>query len=497
MTVLPAEAVSSRRTQLLIMLAPIALAFADASIVVLALPQIVARLHTSIDSVVLVIVVYNAGLIVGAVAVRFLAPESRGRWLLLGGLLLFGLTSLGSGLAPSLHWLLLFRAGQGLGGGVLLCASLPQLAAACGPDESPLTVWAAAAAVGAALGPAAGGLLTQVFDWRAIFLAQAPVAGASALAIWLLARHGPATATATAAATTTTAGAAGPAPVAVRPETTDSGPGAGLPIGPVLANVALALLSAGLIGALFMVTLLLIDAWGFTPLAAAAMLTILPVLTAAIERLGRGLSVPQRAAGGATTLGIGLLVLSVVGHRQPGLAIVALILSGVGLGLAFPALTEAAMEGGRNQMHRVSLTVAARDIGLVVGLLVLTPIFVTQLNAVEKHALPPIARALLRAPVPGSVQLQLGVGLLHAETIAPASELPDLTPPFAAAEARSDPASRRALARLKPAVETIIVNEATRAFRRPLVGSAIFSLLVLPVLAARRWVTRRRSAASA
>jgi MFS family permease len=157
MTVLPAGAVSSRRTQLLIMLAPIALAFADASIVVLALPQIVARLHTSIDSVVLVIVVYNAGLIVGAVAVRFLAPESRGRWLLLGGLLLFGLTSLGSGLAPSLHWLLLFRAGQGLGGGVLLCASLPQLAAACGPDESPLTVWAAAAAVGAGGGPAPGG----------------------------------------------------------------------------------------------------------------------------------------------------------------------------------------------------------------------------------------------------------------------------------------------------------------------------------------------------
>jgi MFS family permease len=280
----------------------------------------------------------------------------------------------------------------------------------------------------------------------------------------------------------------------VRPETTDSGPGAGLPIGPVLANVALALLSAGLIGALFMVTLLLIDAWGFTPLAAAAMLTILPVLTAATERLGRKLTVAERAAGGATTLGVGLLALSVVDHRQPGLAVVALVLCGVGLGLAFPALTEAAMQGGRHQMHRVSLTVAARDAGLVVGLLVLTPIFVTQLNAVQKRALPPIAKAILRTPVPSSLQLQLGVGLLHAEAIAPASELPDLTPPFAAAEARSDPASRRALARLKPDVQTIIVNEATRAFRRPLVGSAIFSLLVLPVLLARRRMTRRRSA---
>jgi MFS family permease len=484
---------SSTRVRLLIMLAPIALAFADASIVVLALPQIVARLHTSINSVVLVIVVYNAGLIVGALAVRFLAPESRGRWLLLGGLVLFGLTSLGAGLAPSLHWLLLFRAGQGVGGGVLLCASLPQLAAACGPDRSPLVVWAAAAAVGAALGPAAGGLLTQVFDWRAIFLAQAPVAAASALAIWLLARPGRATAAVTPAARTAPTPA--PAPGAVAPETTDGDPGTVLPIGPVLANVALALLSAGLIGALFMVTLLLINAWGFTPLAAAAMLTILPVLTAATERLGRGLTVPERAAGGATTLGIGLLALSVVSHRQPGLAVVALILCGIGLGLAFPALTEAAMDGGRNQMHRVSLTVAARDAGLVVGLLVLTPIFVTQLNAVSKRALPPIAKALLRAPAPNATKLQLGVGLLHAEAIAPASELPNLNPPFAAAEARSDPATRRTLTRLEPYIETVVVNEATRAFRRPLVGSAIFSLLVLPVLLARRWVTRRRTTA--
>jgi predicted MFS family arabinose efflux permease len=486
MSALPGGSViPATRTRLLIMLAPIALAFADASIVVLALPQIVARLHTSIDSVVLVIVVYNAALIVGALAVRSLAPESRGSRLLLGGLLLFGSTSLGSGLAPSLHWLLLFRAGQGLGGGVLLCASLPQLAAACGPDQSPLTVWAAAAAVGAALGPAAGGLLTQVFDWRAIFLAQAPVAAASALAIWLLVGPGGAT-----------AAAPRPVPDAVAPKLRHVrlGTATALPIGPVLANVALALLSAGLIGALFMVTLLLIDAWGFTPLAAAAMLTILPVLTAATERLGRKLTVAERAAGGATTLGVGLLALSVVDHRQPGLAVGALVLCGVGLGLAFPALTEAAMQGGRHQMHRVSLTVAARDAGLVVGLLVLTPIFVTQLNAVQKRALPPIAKAILRTPVPSSLQLQLGVGLLHAEAIAPASELPDLTPPFAAAEARSDPASRRALARLKPDVQTIIVNEATRAFRRPLVGSAIFSLLVLPVLLARRRMTRRRSA---
>ena len=44
------------------------------------------------------------------------------------------------------------------------------------PGDSPLNGWSAAAAIGMAAGAALGGILTQIFDWRAIFLAQAPVA---------------------------------------------------------------------------------------------------------------------------------------------------------------------------------------------------------------------------------------------------------------------------------------------------------------------------------
>jgi hypothetical protein len=119
-------------------------------------------------------------------------------------------------------------------------------------------------------------------------------------------------------------------------------------------------------------------------------------------------------------------------------------------------------------------------------------VFVTQLNAVTKAALHPITRVLLAAPEPGPVTLALGVRLLHAEQISPASELPDLGPAFRATEASATPAQRPALRRLQPTVESLIVDEATRAFRRPLVGSAIFALLVLPVLALRGLVTRRR-----
>ena len=67
----PRRHASSRLWQNLWVRLAVALAFADASIVVLALPQIVDRLHTSISHSVWVIVAYNLALIVGAVAVIF------------------------------------------------------------------------------------------------------------------------------------------------------------------------------------------------------------------------------------------------------------------------------------------------------------------------------------------------------------------------------------------------------------------------------------------
>ena len=158
----------------------IALAFADASVVVLALPQIVIRLHTTISHVSWVITAYNLALIAGTPMVRPLARRLAGRGTLIAGLLLFGVASLGSGAAGSLTVLLAFRCLQGLGGAMLLCASLPLISGR--DDEQRLRSWAAAAAVGAAIGPATGGVLTQVFDWRAIFYAQAPVALAAVLA---------------------------------------------------------------------------------------------------------------------------------------------------------------------------------------------------------------------------------------------------------------------------------------------------------------------------
>jgi MFS family permease len=96
------------------------LAFADASIVLLALPEIVTRLHTSISHVVWVLVVYNLALIAVSLVVRLMPSRLPVEPLLIAGLLLFGAASLAAGLVSTLTGLLIARGFQGAGGAMLL-----------------------------------------------------------------------------------------------------------------------------------------------------------------------------------------------------------------------------------------------------------------------------------------------------------------------------------------------------------------------------------------
>lgn len=453
----------------------VALAFADASIVVLALPQIVDRLHTSISHVVYVIAAYNAALIAGALGVMFVGRRLGYLTALVTGLLVFGVASLGSAAAGSLGVLVGFRLLQGAGGALLLCGSLPFLTAASHSEQSPLGRWAAAAAIGAALGPAAGGLLTQVFDWRAIFLAQAPVAALGALAAWSARRE--------------------PSPQAIDLGTASGDPAPARPgwltVGPATANVALALISAGLIGALFLVTVLLINVWQLTPLSAAFVLLAIPLATTVAERFSRGRSAVAFGAAGAASLAIGLALLGRVSHRQIGLAVIGLVLCGIGLGLGFPSLTATALRGGGHPLARVARTIAARDAGLVIGLLVLTPVFVDRLKVAQGQAVPSVTKAVLTAPLPVNSKLQLGAGLLAANAKAPQSQLPDFNPAFATVARTATPEAGQTLTLLQGRVHSEIVSAATGSFRRPLLLCSGFALLVFPLLGAVLLVRRR------
>jgi MFS family permease len=448
----------------------VALAFADASIVVLALPEVVVRLHTSISHVPWVIMSYNLALVVTAAAVIPVARRVASPRALITGLALFGLASIGCGAADSMSVLVLLRAVQGVGGGLLLCASLPVFASTARPGESPFVGWSAAAAIGMAVGPAAGGVLTQVFDWRAIFFAQAPVA---ALGV-ILVRAGHLRSAQTAAS---------------EPDASEHLRSL---LDPRAANAGLALLSAGLIGALFLVVLALINVWLLRPIAAAAVVSTLPLATAGAERAARGRSPIAAGAAGAALVAAGLVGLSLLTHGQFGWVVVMLALVGTGLGLAFPPLTAAALHGGGPATARAAKTVAARDAGIIVGLLVLTPIFVNQLDKASDQALPAGTTAVLSAPIPDSLKSSLAPGLLADYRRTPEGELPDFGPTFARVSIHATRQQRAALSDLHRHLDSIVQRATTDAFRVPLRYGAIFALLVLPLLSVRLVHGRRR-----
>ena len=472
---------SSRRqlipgTDLSVRLA-IALAFADASVVVLALPQIVIRLHTSISHVTWVITAYNLALIVTTLLVLPVATRLATRDWLVAGLTLFGLASLGSGAAGSLTVLVVFRCLQGIGGAVLLCSSLPLFARPGRQGSELLHAWAAMAALGAGAGPAIGGVLTQVFDWRAIFFAQAPVAAAAALA----ALRGTSGETATGPARATSDPARG---------ATIDGRRLGR-LSPALANAALLLLSAGLIGALFLSTVLLINVWQLTPLGAAGCLAVIPIATVITGELMRYRAPEVGGAAGAVVLAAGLLGLSAISHRELLPAVVMLALCGAGLGLAFPSLTRRALDTHGSPVARAARTVAAREGGLVLGLVLLTPILVNQLNAAPRHATPAITRAVITGPGSLLQKIQLGAGLIAADSHAPQSQLPNLGPAFARVKSGADPQTQAQFVALQAELQDLIERAVTDAFQTPLQICALLSLLALVPLAAGWLVTGR------
>ena len=149
------------------------LALADASIVALALPPILAEMHTTITGVAAVIGVY------ALVLAAAIWPASRVR---VGPV---GLRALRGGVAGLRRRRLARcaarlprRAGGGRRGG----ADRGVRAAGRGRVPIGRRLWLGAALIGTAAGPAIGGALTEAFDWRAIFIVQAPIALAAAAA---------------------------------------------------------------------------------------------------------------------------------------------------------------------------------------------------------------------------------------------------------------------------------------------------------------------------
>ncbi len=94
------------------------------------------------------------------------------------GIAIFGLASLGALFADSSGEVIAIRSLMGIGAALIMPATLSIIANVFPSEEraKAIGIWAALAAVGIGLGPLAGGLLIEWFDWSAVFLVNVPVA---------------------------------------------------------------------------------------------------------------------------------------------------------------------------------------------------------------------------------------------------------------------------------------------------------------------------------
>jgi EmrB/QacA subfamily drug resistance transporter len=106
-------------------------------------------------------------------------------------MLLFSAGSLLCSLAGSVGWLIAARVVQALGGSMLNPVAM-SIVVHTYPEPREraraIGIWGAVAGISMALGPLAGGALTQTLGWHAIFWINLPV---GALALWLTARYVP------------------------------------------------------------------------------------------------------------------------------------------------------------------------------------------------------------------------------------------------------------------------------------------------------------------
>ena len=155
----------------------VGLVLADGSIVSLALPRILVDLHTSVVGLAAILFVYMAVLAVAALVTAQIGGRRDARHLASCGFALVAVAGVVCASAQSLDVMLVGRAVGAAGGGVCAVSSFELLEG----GGRGARAWLLASVLGLAAGPALGGVLTQVFEWRAIFIVQVPVAVAASL----------------------------------------------------------------------------------------------------------------------------------------------------------------------------------------------------------------------------------------------------------------------------------------------------------------------------
>ncbi|BAZ23709.1 EmrB/QacA subfamily drug resistance transporter [Kalymmatonema gypsitolerans NIES-4073] len=160
----------------------------EVHIVNLALPILVEALDTNFATIQWVVLSYVLMLTVFVLGVARLGDMYNKKWLYLGGLVLFTISSVLCGVAPTVGFLIGFRALQGLGA-VFMSALGAAIITQVFPSEErgrALGILNGIFALGLAIGPGVGGLLIGLGGWRLIFLVNLPIGLIASLIVVLV-----------------------------------------------------------------------------------------------------------------------------------------------------------------------------------------------------------------------------------------------------------------------------------------------------------------------
>lgn len=178
------EAAYKRRWIALLLLSlSLTIIIIDSTIVNIAFPAIRKTFGASFADAEWVNSIYS--LVFGAALITWgkLGDQYGRRIIFVAGAIVFVLGSLGSGLAPSIATLILFRAMQGMGGAMMSPSTLSIISSSFQGRERGLAfgIWGGTAGVAAALGPILGGWIIRYGtgltpdSWRLAFLINVPI----------------------------------------------------------------------------------------------------------------------------------------------------------------------------------------------------------------------------------------------------------------------------------------------------------------------------------
>lgn len=161
----------------------------DFTIVNVALPTMAIDLNVGISGLQWIVAGYTLTFACLLLSAGHLGDRLGAKIAFLSGLGLFGLMSLGCGIASDLKILTTFRLLQGVAAALIVPTSLALINSSYQNKKDRIKaigIWAGIGGIAAAAGPILGGVLTAYFGWRAVFLVNIPIA---IIAIFLTSKY--------------------------------------------------------------------------------------------------------------------------------------------------------------------------------------------------------------------------------------------------------------------------------------------------------------------